>query len=115
MAPAADAAGNIYVMTGNGTFDGTANLGQSMIKLNGNLAVQDYATPSNWSSLNAGDTDFGSGGPVLLPTHFAVDMGKDGNMYLADVNRMGHVGHFAQVFPAQSAGDTVGPSPVYWR
>jgi hypothetical protein len=115
MAPAADSTGNIYIMTGNGTFDGSANFGESMIKLNGSLAVQDYATPANWSSLNSGDTDFGSGGPVLLPTHYAAGMGKDGNMYLADINNMGHVGHFAQVFSAQSPGDTVGPSPVYWR
>jgi len=115
MAPAADSNGNIYIMTGNGTFDGTANFGESMIKLNGSLSVQDYATPSNWSSLNSDDEDFGSGGPVLLPTHYAVGMGKDGNIYLADINNMGHVGEFTQVFSAQSAGDTVGSSPVYWR
>ena len=115
MAPAADTNGYIYVMTGNGTFDGTANFGESMIKLDGSLSVQDYATPSNWSDLNNGDTDFGSGGPVLLPTHYAVGMGKDGILYLADINNMGHVGNFVQGFQAQSSGDTVGKSPVYWQ
>jgi hypothetical protein len=115
MAPAADSNGNIYIMTGNGTFDGTNNFGESMVKLNGSLSVQDYATPTNWSTLNMRDTDFGSGGVVLLPTHFAVGTGKDGNIYLADVNNMGHVGNFTQVFSAQSAGDTVGKSPVYWQ
>ncbi|MFZ0829179.1 MAG: pyrrolo-quinoline quinone [Verrucomicrobiia bacterium] len=117
MAPAADASGNIYIMTGNGTFDGNTNfdLSESMIKLNGSLALQDYATPTNWSDLNNGDTDLGSGGVVLLPTHYAVGMGKDGKMYLADVNNMGHVGNFVQVFQAQSSGDTVGKSPVYWQ
>jgi len=117
MAPAADASGNIYIMTGNGTFSGNTNfdLSESMIKLNGSLAVQDYATPGNWSSLNAGDTDLGSGGVVLLPTHYAVGMGKDGNFYLADTANMGHVGNFKQVFAAQSSGDTVGKSPVYWQ
>jgi hypothetical protein len=115
MAPAADTNGNIYIMTGNGTFDGTNNFGESMVKLNGSLAVQDYATPSNWSSLNSGDTDFGSGGVVLLPTHYAVGIGKDGILYLADVNNMGHVGNFVQGFQAQSSGDTVGKSPVYWQ
>ena len=99
MAPAADTNGNIYIMTGNGTFDGTANFGESMIKLNGSLAVQDYATPSNWSDLNNGDTDFGSGGPVLLPTHYVVGMGKDGILYLADINNMGHVGQFCARIP----------------
>lgn len=118
MAPAADTNGNIYVMTGNGTFDGNTNfnLGESMIKLSGNLAVQDYATPGNWAALNSGDTDFGSGGVVLLPTHYAVGIGKDGILYLADVNNMGHVGNFAQGFQAEAnRGDTVGKSPVFWR
>ncbi len=115
MAPAVDTNGNIYVMTGNGTFDGTANFGESLIKLNGSLSVQDYATPSNWSDLNDGDVDLGSGGPVLLPPHYVVGMGKDGNMYLADINNMGHVGGFTQVFAAGSRGDTVGKSPVYWQ
>jgi hypothetical protein len=115
MAPAVDTNGNIYVMTGNGTFDGTTNYSESMIKLNGSLAVQDYATPGNWSTLNSGDTDFGSGGPVLLPTHYVVGIGKDGNLCLADINNMGHVGNFVQEFPAQSGGDTVGKSPVYWQ
>jgi hypothetical protein len=115
MAPAADTNGNIYIMTGNGTFDGSANFGESMIKLSASLAVQDYATPANWSTLNTGDTDFGSGGPVLLPTHYAVGIGKDGNLCLADVNNMGHVGNFVQTFSAQSSGDTVGSSPVYWQ
>lgn len=115
MAPAADTNGNIYVMTGNGSFDGTNNFGESMIKLSPKLAVEDYATPANWSSLNNGDTDFGSGGPVLLPTHYVVGIGKDGILYLADVNNMGHVGNFVQGFQAQSSGDTVGKSPVYWQ
>jgi hypothetical protein len=116
MAPAADTNGNIYVMTGNGTFDGITNYGESMIKLSGSLSVQDYATPSNWSTLNNDDSDFGSGGAVLLPTHYAVGMGKDGNLCLADINNMGHVGNFAQEFMAESTvGDTVGKSPVYWQ
>ncbi len=116
MAPAVDASGNLYIITGNGTFDGTTNFGESMIKLNGSLAVQDYATPTNWSDLNNGDKDFGSGGVVLLPTHYAVGMGKDGNLYLADINNMGHVGGFVQSFLAQpNYGDTVGKSPVYWQ
>ena len=102
-------------MVGNGTFDGSANYGESMVKLSGSLTVQDYATPSNWSDLNTEDRDFGSGGPVLLPTHYVAGMGKDGNIYMADTTSMGHVGTFAQQFSAQSLGDTVGPSPVYWQ
>ena len=115
MAPAADTNGNIYVMTGNGTFDGTANYSMSFVKLNGSLAVQDYATPANWQSLSSSDLDLGSGGPVLLPTHYVAGIGKDGTLYLADINNMGHVGNFTQSFSAGGTGDTVGKSPVYWQ
>jgi hypothetical protein len=116
MAPAADTNGNIYIMTGNGTFDGTQNFGMSMVKLSASLSVEDYATPTNWSSLNDGDLDFGSGGIVLLPPHYAVGIGKDTNLCLADINNMGHVGNWAQIFTAESSsGDVVGKSPVYWQ
>jgi hypothetical protein len=72
-APAADDAGNIFVVTGNGRFDAAAgghDLGDSVLKLRldgGQLAVADYFTPFNQEQLNANDADLGSGGPVLLP------------------------------------------------
>jgi hypothetical protein len=115
MAPAVDTNGNIYVMTGNGDFDGLNNFSMSFLKLNSNLAVQDYATPANWSSLSLADLDLGSGGPVLLPPHYVTGIGKDGTMYLADINNMGHVGNFVQSFSAGVTGDTIGKSPVYWQ
>lgn len=116
MAPAADTNGNIYVMTGNGTFDGTQNFGMCMIKLSGSLSVEDYAAPTNYQSLSDADMDFGSGGVVLLPPHYAVGIGKDTNVCLADINNMGHVGNWAQTFTAESQwGDVVGKSPVYWQ
>lgn len=116
MAPAADTNGNLYIMTGNGTFDGTNNFGMSIIKLSPSLSVLDYATPTNWASLNNRDQDLGSGGPVLVPPDYVVGIGKDTNMFLANINNMGHVGGFVQAFPAESSsGDTVGKSPVYWQ
>jgi hypothetical protein len=71
--PAADASGNIYVITGNGTFDtGTprTNYGEGFIKLSttgGILAFADFFTPFNQDQLNPPDFDLGSGGPLLLP------------------------------------------------
>jgi hypothetical protein len=115
MAPAADTNGNIYVMTGNGDFDGANNFSMSFIKFSGSLSVLDYATPGNWSSLSGADLDLGSGAPVLLPPHYVVGIGKDGTMYLADINNMGHVGNFTQSFAAGVQGDTIGKSPVYWQ
>lgn len=116
-APAADTNGNIYVISGNGTFDGVNNFSMSMLKLSPSLTVADYATPTNWSTLSGQDLDFGSGGAVLVPPHFVVGMGKDTNLFLADISNMGHVGNFAQVvYGAEtSRGDTVGKSPVYWQ
>jgi hypothetical protein len=116
MAPAVDTNGNIYVMTGNGTFDGTNNFAMSMLKLSANLTLEDYATPTNYQGLSDADLDLGSGGVVLLPTHYAVGIGKDLNLFLADINNMGQVGNFVQAFAAeQYIGDVVGQSPVYWQ
>ena len=116
MAPAVDTNGNIYVMTGNGTFDGTANYSMSMIKLSPSLAVEDYATPTNYASLSSSDLDFGSGGAVLIPPNYAVGIGKETTLYLVNINNMGHVGNFVQTFAAENnEGDTVGKSPVYWQ
>jgi hypothetical protein len=116
MAPAVDTNGNIYVMTSNGSFDGVNNYSMCMLKLSPSLAVEDYAVPGNWSSLSGADLDYGCGGPVLVPPHYVVGIGKDTNLFLADMNNMGHVGNFVQVFGAEtSRGDTVGKSPVYWQ
>jgi hypothetical protein len=116
MAPAADPNGNIYVITGNGTFDGTVNYGMSILKLSSSLAVEDYSTPANWSTLSGADLDFGSGGAVLIPPHYLVGIGKDTNLFLVDINNMGHVGGAVQTFGAEiSRGDVVGKSPVYWQ
>jgi outer membrane protein assembly factor BamB len=115
MGPAADGAGNIYVITGNGSWDGSSNFGESYLKLSGTLSVLDFFTPSNWASLNSGDTDLGAGGAVLVPSHFIVGLGKDGNLHLVDQNSMGHLGGGVQSFSAASGGDTVGMSPIYWQ
>jgi len=73
-----DAAGNVFVSVGDGTFDvnvGGNNYGDSIVKLNlvsngsGGYAVQvmDYFTPPDEACRQTTDTDLGSGGPVLLP------------------------------------------------
>src|SRR5206468_2120559 len=68
----ADASNNIYLMTGNGDTNsntGGPNLSSSFIKLStlGGLFVADWFTPYNYMSLNSGDEDLGSAGPLLLP------------------------------------------------
>src|SRR5207302_1159003 len=67
-------ANNLYVMTGNGTFDANQpngmDFGDSVLKLaqSGNtLSLVVYFTPFNQASLEADDTDLGSGAPMVLP------------------------------------------------
>ncbi len=104
-APAADTNGNIFFMTGNGTFDGSTNsdYGDSFIKLSStnsgtNLTLVDYFTPFNQLTLSQNDTDLGSGGTMLLPDadgsashpHLEIGAGKQGTVYLVDRDNMGH-------------------------
>jgi len=73
MGPAADADGNIYVTTGNGTLDkdtGGLDLGDSLIKLsvsNGTLVVADWFSPHDQANMYTNDLDLGAGGPVVIP------------------------------------------------
>ncbi|MDM0111677.1 hypothetical protein QTI66_05920 [Variovorax sp. J22R133] len=95
-APAADAEGNLYLMTGNGTFDaasGGANYGDSFVKLRlegGSIVVKDYFTPCNQAFLAAGDWDLGSSGPVLIPgADLVFGAGKHPHLFLLSTKRMG--------------------------
>ncbi|HVM92057.1 MAG TPA: hypothetical protein VMT67_04550 [Terriglobales bacterium] len=98
---AADDAGNILFVTGNSdysgtTYDGVTNIQESVVKVSPTLTtVVDLFTPSNQSSLDQSDTDFGSGGALILPDqpgsipHMAVAAGKDGNMYFMNEDSLG--------------------------
>ncbi len=108
--PAADSAGNIYLITGNGAFETTLDgngfpskqdYGNSFLKIStasGGLSVTDYFTVSNEVAESAVDMDLGSGGALLLPDmtdasntvrHLVIGAGKDGNIYLVDRDSMG--------------------------
>ena len=108
--PAADAAGNIYLLTANGVFEPTldpngfpdqGDFGNSFLKLStagGALAVSDYFTMYNEVDESNRDDDLGSGGIMLLPDltdssgtvrHLAVGAGKDTNLYVTDRDSMG--------------------------
>jgi uncharacterized protein (TIGR03437 family) len=91
---AADSVGNIFVATGNGTWDGQSAYGESVIRLtnNGGLKPADYFTPAEWSPLNGADTDLGSSGPVLIPgTNLLYVIGKEGVLWLLDQTNLGHL------------------------
>jgi uncharacterized protein (TIGR03437 family) len=91
--PAADAQGNIYVATGNGSYDGAVNWGMSVMKVDpssGTPTVTDWFTPDNWEALDDVDNDLGSCGPVLTNAGTVIAGGKEGILHLLDSQNMGH-------------------------
>lgn len=127
-APAADAAGNIYVITGNGDFNADApggrDYGDSVIRLSPLLAVEDYFTPSDQSSLDADDDDLGAGGPLLLPDqsgphpHLLIGGGKTGTLYVLDRDALGGYNSAADSQVVEAIPDETGnifSNPAYWN
>ena len=127
-APAADAAGNIYFIIGNGTFDTTLNssgfpsqgdCGNCFVKVASSLPLKllDYFTPLNTVVESNGDQDFGSGGPLLLPDvtdaagktrHLAVGSGKDAVIYVLDRDNMGKFSPTQDIVYQQISGQLAG-------
>jgi hypothetical protein len=90
-APAVDSAGNLYVSTGNGDYDGTANFGNSVIKLSPSLTVLDWFTPSNWMTLESQDIDVSGGRIMLVGDGTLLDADRDYRQYVLSTTCMGHL------------------------
>ncbi|HZQ48289.1 MAG TPA: PA14 domain-containing protein, partial [Verrucomicrobiae bacterium] len=99
--PAADAAGNFYLESGNGNWDSTnSNFGNTVLKLSANNGVTlvDWFTPYNQLNLNLQDIDVGSAGQIVVPDsagsvahpHLLIAGSKAGTIYLLDRDNMGH-------------------------
>lgn len=103
-----DGDGQILFTTGNGISPpaGPGNappndLAESVVRLHvnadGSLSPTDFFSPSNATTMDANDTDFGSGGPMGLPDgygtttypHLLVQMGKDGRLFLLNRDNLG--------------------------
>jgi outer membrane protein assembly factor BamB len=114
--PAADAAGNVYAMTGNGgysvdnaghveqDFNGVSDFAEAFVKLTyhsagvgkGSLELTDWLIPFrdsdriNFPNYNYRDQDLSSAGPVLPPeTDLLLGAGKDGLLYVLNRDNMG--------------------------
>jgi hypothetical protein len=89
--PSVDAAGNLYVMTGNANFNQqNGDYGDCALKLSPDLHLLDYFTPHNSEFLNLIDADLGSGGILVIPnSHLCCGGGKESILYLFDQNSMG--------------------------
>jgi hypothetical protein len=110
-APAADAAGNLYVVTGNGGFDANSatapnnDYGNTLLQLTPSLTVSQYFTPSGQVSNSLNDRDFGSGGATVLAdlpagntvVHALICGGKDTILFVLNRDLLGGFGDTAAV------------------
>jgi outer membrane protein assembly factor BamB len=124
--PAVDSEGNLYVPTGNGTFDATSggrDYGDSVLKLDGSsLAIRDYFTPFDQEAILAGDSDVGSSGPTLLPDqpgphpHLLLQPTKHSVLYVIDRDQMGKFHKDRDAIPQRipMAGSGLG-AMAYWN
>jgi hypothetical protein len=101
--PTTDADGNIYVASGNGIFDfdddgPRENYALSALKLRldeTGFTLKDFFSPHETSDLNAGDLDFGTSAPIILPDraqtpiHRLVVAGKTGYLYVLNRDDLG--------------------------
>ncbi len=113
--PAADEEGNVYVVTGNGSWDGVHNFSESFMKLTPDLKLLDWFTPTNHFDLDKRDQDLDSSGATLIPgTHLVLGGGKQGILYTLDTRNLGHLGdeHAIQHFKATASHLH---SLVYWQ
>jgi hypothetical protein len=127
-APAVDSTGNLFFITGNGTFDastGGSNYGDSVVRLStaGGLSVADYFTPLDQASLDANDTDFGSGAATILVdqsagpvTHLVIGGGKQGNLFLLNRDNLGKFSSSTNnVIQTVDLGNSIFATPVFWQ
>ena len=116
--PCGDGNGNVYFMTGNGSWNGITDFAESFVKVHytppfdghaGELKIVDWFTPiaDEGGVINGvhfpgrvtgntndrgtwDDQDLGSGGPIILPDlTLIVGAGKDGIVYCLDQNNFG--------------------------
>ncbi len=116
--PAADAAGQVFVVSGDGTYDGVRDFSDAVLKLDPQtLAVKDVFTPADNGDIDAADEDLGSGGAVLLPDqagpnpHLLVIGTKDGRINLLNRDKLGAV---VQSLPKGTLGGPVSFGAVNW-
>lgn len=114
-----DAAGNIFIATGNAPWDGKTNWGDAVIELNPDATrmLANY-TPSNTAMLNDRDLDIGSTSPVLLGGDLIAQGGKDRIIRLLSLKAIAgtapHMDHELQIVPTPS-GQMLFTAPAVWR
>ncbi len=114
---------NMFVITGNTT--GTGGVwggGEAIIRLHAGPfwsgMPTDYWAPTNWLSLDNGDTDLGGVSAMLIdvpganPSQLVLATGKDSNAYLINRNNLGGI---TPPVAQLSVGFTIGQSSATYR
>jgi chitodextrinase len=138
-APALDTEGNMFLSTGNGTFDDTSSavpalapnndFGESFLNLSPTtLTLQDFYTPSQNAAWTTDDLDISSGGMVVLPdnagppNHHNVVIGTDkqGHLWMMDRTNMSGfqpaADNTVQYLLMPNASEySVHAAPAYWN
>jgi outer membrane protein assembly factor BamB len=91
--PVLDAAGNLYISTGNGSSTTTYDGSDSVVELSSTLKMISRFAPTRWAKDNATDADLGSLAPVLVPGGFVFIAGKAGIGYVLRQGNLGGIGH----------------------
>ena len=88
--PVADSAGNVYITTGNGPWDGKTAFSDSVIKFSPTLQMLDYFTPNDYAYMDCNDADLAAGGLLMIPgsTHLLAG-GKTGRLYMVNSGNLG--------------------------
>ncbi len=113
---------NLFVTTGNGATAATWSGAEAVIRLQPGPvfsgSTTDFWAPTNWMTLDAGDTDLGGSGPIIVdvpganPSALVVAIGKDRNAYLLNRTNLGGVS--APVAQANvSTGTIIGAAATY--
>jgi hypothetical protein len=121
-APAIDKDNNLYVLTGNGAFDGTGSFGDSFVKLSTpGLNVVDYFTPFNEMDMQMSDADLGSSGTSVLfdqttGPSYMIGGSKNGVIYVVDRTNMGHHNSTTDAIVEEWTADGKSFStPAFWN
>jgi hypothetical protein len=126
-APSADSNNNLYLITGNATFDANSSTapnndyGDSFLKLSNSLSVLQYFAPTDQANDNSSDNDFGSGGAAILvdqPSgpvqHLVIGGGKDGFLYLLNRDAMGALGD-SNAWQRFNFGNSIFSTGAFWN
>jgi uncharacterized protein (TIGR03437 family) len=113
----ADTQGSIYAVTANGSTDDVTAYSENVLRLNPDLSVADWFSPSDYQTLNNDDEDLGASGAILLPgTNQLVTGGKQGMAYLLNTSNLGHTsGNDAQIPQSFNAGNIGIFNMAFWN